>query len=313
MNPSNCIIHDDYISISEKLHQITFTKLKNKVAHIAFGGDNLHQLPSAVLPETLDKNYYVHPECYKKLILAVSLEKRKRKKKPINLPKSKCQKMSLNAQNERGNFGVNCGICKKCQRKVGPKYQYPKPICTTDADKNLKEATKLRKDETLLLDIPEVHLIAKEFKNHEKCYRDYTRILFYPNKNQSTVNKKGDFKAVCDVIEKEVISLSKAVSMNVSIDLYGIGRDQHQYRQYLKERILKHYDKKVIFVHPEYHGVQLVISKQCLSDKSFSSRVQYSNDFIMTTAASILHNSVKENIEKAEKLSWPPRAEELEK
>ena len=81
----------------------------------------------------------------------------------------------------------------------------------------------------MLLGIHEVDLIAKEFKNHEKCYRDYTRIL-YPNENQSTVIEKGDFKAVYDVIEKEVISLSKAVPMNVSIDVYGIGGDQHQYR-----------------------------------------------------------------------------------
>ena len=56
-------------------------------------------------------------------------------------------------------------------------------------------------------------------------------------------------------------------------------------------------------MHRKYHGVQVIISKQCLSEKSFSSLVQYSNDFIMKTAASILHNSVKEKIEKAEKLS----------
>ena len=214
----------------------------------------MHQLQLAGIPETLDKNYHVHPECCKKFTLAVSLEKGKRKKKSINVAKSKRQKVSLNAQNERGKFGANCGICKKRQRKVGPKYQYPKPIRTTDADKNLKEAAKLRKDETLLLEIHEVDLIVKEFKNHEKCYRDYTRIL-YPNENQSTVNEKGDFKAVCDVIEKEVISLSKVVSMNALIDVYGIGRDQHQCRQYFKERILKHYDEKIIFVRPGYHDV----------------------------------------------------------
>ena len=80
--------------------------------------------------------------------------------------------------------------------------------------------------------------------------------------------------------------------MNVLIDVYDIGRDQHQYRKYLKERLLKHYDEKIIFVHPEYHGVQAIISKQCLFEKSFSSRahVQYSNYFFMRTAASILHN-----------------------
>ena len=33
----------------------------------------------------------------------------------------------------------------------------------------------------------------------------------------------------------------------------------------------------------------------------------------MKAAASILHNSVKEKIEKAEELSWPPTVEELEK
>ena len=52
-----------------------------------------------------------------------------------------------------------------------------------------------------------------------------------------------------------------------------------------------------------------IIINQCLSEKSFSSRVQYSNDFIMKIAASILHNPVKEKIEKAEKLSWPPTVE----
>ena len=62
------------------------------------------------------------------------------------------------------------------------------------------------------------------------------------------------------MIEKEVISLSKAVSMNVLIDVYGIGRDQHHYR-YLKEPILKHYDEQIIFLHPEHHGVQVIISR----------------------------------------------------
>ena len=35
----------------------------------------------------------------------------------------------------------------------------------------------------MLLEILEVGLIAKEFKKHNKCYRDYTR-LFYENVEQ---------------------------------------------------------------------------------------------------------------------------------
>ena len=71
MNGSFKLYHSLCVSISGKLRQITSTTLKtlkkNKVARIALGGDNLHQLQSAGVLETRDKNYYVHPECYKKL------------------------------------------------------------------------------------------------------------------------------------------------------------------------------------------------------------------------------------------------------
>ena len=186
--------------------------------------------------------------------------------------------------------------------------QYPKQICTKDAEKNLKEAAELRKDNKLLLTIKGVDLLAKEFKNHEKCYRDYTRII-YQNENKCTVYEKGDFKAVCDIIDREVISLSKAISMDVIIDVYGIGTDQHQYRQYLKERILKCYGEKIYFVRPEY----VIISKQCISEKCLSSRVQFSSNSILKQAADILYRSVKEKIASAESLSWPPTVEELTK
>ena len=132
------------------------------------------------------------------------LLKNERERKKLTT-KSKRQKLPVSALNERGKFGANCGICKKRQIKVGRKYQYPKQIRTTDAEKNLKEAAKLRKDQALLLEIHEVDLIAKEFKNHEKCYRDYPRII-YPNENQSTINDKGHFKAICSAIDHEVLS-----------------------------------------------------------------------------------------------------------
>ena len=68
--------------------------------------------------------------------------------------------------NYNQKFAANCGICKKRQTKVGPKYQYPKPIGLTDADKNAdKEAARLRKDETLLLEIHEVDLLHLLEKN----------------------------------------------------------------------------------------------------------------------------------------------------
>ena len=165
MDLSGCIVHYEDISVIGKLRKVSTTTLKtlkeSKVAGIALGGDNLHQLQSNGIPETLDKTYYVHPKCYKKFTFAVTLEKRKRKKKSLTT-KYKRQKLLVSALNERGKFGANCGICKKRQIKVGRKYQYPKQIRTTDAEKNLKEAVKFRKDQALLLQIHEVDLIAKE-------------------------------------------------------------------------------------------------------------------------------------------------------
>ena len=92
-------------------------------------------------------------------------------------------------------------------------------MLTKDADKNLKLAAEMKNDQTLLLQINGVYLIAKEFKYHEKCYRNYTRIL-YPNEKHLSINEKGDSKAVCTIIEEEVIALSKAISMNVLIHAY---------------------------------------------------------------------------------------------
>ena len=84
MDASNCIIHYDCVSISRKLHQITFKTLKNlkknKVSRIALGGNNLNRLQSAGIPETLDKNYYVLRERFKKFTLDVSIEKERKRK-----------------------------------------------------------------------------------------------------------------------------------------------------------------------------------------------------------------------------------------
>ena len=44
--------------------------------------------------------------------------------------------------------------------------------------KLLKKAARLKSDEGMLLEIHEVDLIAKEFKKHDKCDRDYTRLIY---------------------------------------------------------------------------------------------------------------------------------------
>ena len=60
---------------------------------------------------------------------------------------------------------------------------------STNTDNNIKKTAEVTEDEELLLKITEVDLVAKEFRRHGKCYRDYTRVL-YATKTKTPVNEK---------------------------------------------------------------------------------------------------------------------------
>ena len=182
---------------------------------------------------------------------------------------------------------------------------------TLDAANHFKKAAEMTEDENLLLEITEVDLVAKEFKSHGKCYHDYTRVL-YATKSKTPVNEKGNFEDVCRLIKDDVIASQKCVSMNVLINVYGIGKDQHQYRQYLKARLERHFDEIIYFITVEYHEVQIVISTECIHEKTLSSYIELSDNRILLLTARTIRKSVDEMIKKSSHLSWPPSVDELE-
>ena len=305
-----CIVHYKSLSTTS-LREVTATTLstlKNcKTIREQLGGDNLHREQGDGIPEELDKKYHYHPECFKKFIYAKTLAKRKGESQTCR--QSKRRKSTTD---ERGLFGNHCMICKKLQIKVGPKFQLPKKILTIEASNSITKAAEMTKDEELLLEIADVDLIAKEFKRHDKCYRDYTRVL-YVTKAKTPVNEKGNFEDVCRVIEDDVISSHKCVSMNVLLDIYGIGKNQHQYRKLLKERLENRFGDTISFIKTEYHEVHIVISTECIREKTLSSYVEFSDKHILTLAARKIRQSVVNMIEQADPLSWPPSVDELER
>ena len=68
----------------------------------------------------------------------------------------------------------------------------------------------MTEDKELLLEITEIHISAKQFRHHDKCYRDYARVL-YATKIKIPVNKKGNYEDVCHLIEDDFIALQKSV------------------------------------------------------------------------------------------------------
>ena len=69
-------------------------------------------------------------------------------------------------------------ICQKKIVKFRGKDCHITPIVTVDAKKRLKNAAAGKNDERMQLAVKGVDLIAKELKKHDKCYRDYTRVLY---------------------------------------------------------------------------------------------------------------------------------------
>ena len=72
-------------------------------------------------------------------------------------------------------------------------------------------------------------------------------------------------------MDEQVISLFKCVSMDVLMEGYGIGDKHTQYRFKLKNRLLNTFDDKIIFISPDYHAAQVIISSKCFKEQNYSS------------------------------------------
>ena len=102
--------------------------------------------------------------------------------------------------------------------------------------------------------------------------------------------------------------------MNVLMELYGIGDRKPQYRCKLKNRLQNTYNEKLTFLSlPDYHSSQIVISTTCFQNQNLSSLLQeVEPQTMMKKTAHELRSLVLEYNSKHEKLSWPPKIEELQ-
>ncbi len=113
----------------------------------------------------------------------------------------------------------------------------------------IKDAAKT-KDESLYYEIKDLDLIAKEFKYHVFCYKEFVR-QERPAQSQShsdSESLKGNFESVIDCIEKRVLLQNQAVSMSVIHEIYGIHTQDTRYRSKLKSRIQSNFPGKLFFV-----------------------------------------------------------------
>ena len=241
----DCVIHYNQIKFSKKLTKVrggTFEILKQcKNIRAQLGGDNFHLQQCQNIPVNFETDLFYHRECYQKFTYAKTLLKRKTEsdaiqRKSARLENSESQSIDSSSvtvetrkteENRRDLFPENCMICHQHRIKVNGQNQYPTKILTNVSQVTLKKAAESANDFEMLGVINNVCLIAKEFKKHEKCYRDYTRSI-YDGKDvlseeiKSSIYNQGDYNKVCRIIDTQIIAERKCLSMESLLQVYGI-------------------------------------------------------------------------------------------
>ncbi len=146
------------------------------------GGLNSESIPDVLGEEDLS----FHRECYQKFTYAKTLLKRKGDGVDIGLDGERgVKRISRNIgsgesskTDSRGRFPNHCMICKKESLKVKGKRQNLSKIVTKNAETTLKKAAMLKNDSEMLIHVQDVDLIAKDFRRHDYCYTEYTRLWF---------------------------------------------------------------------------------------------------------------------------------------
>ena len=87
----------------------------------------------------------------------------------------------------------------------------------------LKAAAQVRDDKDMIASVHETDSIAKEFQKHEKCYREYTRIVresVLQSKNDED-DPHGNIDVVLSIIEKDVLQGQQCLSMETLMKEYS--------------------------------------------------------------------------------------------
>ena len=202
-------------------------------------------------------------------------------------------------------YPEECNFCKKYQIKRQQKIYFPITVCTEQAVNTIKQAAEASEDQTLFFEIEDSDLIAKEFKYHECCYKDFTR----KEKHLTpSLYGKGNFEKVKAYTEEKVLTENQAVSMRILHDLYGLSTDDTRYRGKLKATIQSEFTDKLHFVFINETTPEVVISTESIKSHVFINDKEH----LLYQAAEYLRADIEEHAKNLPELSWPINIDELD-
>jgi hypothetical protein len=325
MSKLKCVIHYKHLGDNNEeittLSEATFKKLQDSAeARRTLGGEYIHKEQIDNLPDSLDSETHgFHPECYQKFTNAVSVLKRKTSSNDV--PDKR--------QRRSGQLPCNLfpDICMKCKSSnpitIKGKKQYPKNITTISACESIKRAALLQDDKELILLVANEDLIAKEFKMHEKCYRDYTSICTKenatPNKNSASTSSNDEnddckkrFESLCQFVRDRIVDGGQSVSIKLLTEVYGLDKEDCRLRGKVKQMLLREFNDELLFVTVSNNEAQVVLSKNVLTNATKDSFMTQNKDFILKEAAKVIKDDILALIQSVPDLPWPPAVDSLQ-
>ena len=249
---------------------------------------NRHLTQCATVPTKDDFDSSVHgihlDPCYKSFtkILCPSRKRKLQDEFPQVNQRIKRQKRSSSTTDL---FPATCFKCKgvrKKKRGKRDKIAYPHKVTLDSAAKKLKLAALKLNDGPRIIQFDArdttqsglQYLMEKEIMTHDDCYREYTRCLNENSKEEnlsSPDDVTGDFEAVREFINDNILHCNNAVSMVTLHNLYKTGCDNvnaRTYRSKLKNRIKSEFGNQLLFLTINSTTPQVVVSSEGISNNT---------------------------------------------
>ena len=210
-------------------------------------------------------------------------------------------------------YPKECNFCKKYRVKRKQRHYLPITITTEQTANTLKQAAEAHEDQSLFYEIKDVDLIAKEFKYHESCYKEFTRKnkkvpeIVEEEDDTSRYSISGGVKAVFNCIEEKILKENQAVSMKVLHDIFGLETEDTRYRSKLKTRIETAFPNKLYFLKVANNIPEIVINAGAIDNHiTFNDR-----NHIIQQAALYLRKDIIEFASSRPELTWPISVEDV--
>ena len=318
MDERNCIVHyeirDAKYSDLKEISSINKEKIyAAKCLRETLGSPNQHADQCRLVPQEIDPvRHGIHlVPCYKKFTLILSKE-RSLSSDTFDGENSSSSSRPKRAKTADGGSSSNvypkeCNFCSKYRIMKKNKIHFPITVCTEKAVQTIKEAAGSKEDQSLFFKIKDADLIAREFKYHESCYKEYTRKTKSSVKPAENERSLGDFDRVTECVEEKILSPNQAISMHILHDLFGAHTKDTRYRSKLKAKIQATYPGKLHFLTVDANTPEIVIRADAINSHTLVNEREH----LLRQAAECLREDILEHAQSIPDLAWPPRIEEL--